>query len=118
MAAKQKIILTKTGSKQRPVSQSKGRLIKDFFQRNQFAVALFLLTFIVFGNGIYNEYALDDEFYTNGANKLTLQGIKGIPEIFKSHTFYNNDGTGYSYRPVTVASFAIETQFFGEKPHV
>ncbi len=71
-----------------------------------------------FFNGIGNEYALDDEFYTAGSNKFTQKGIRGIKEIFKSHTFYNNDGTGYDYRPITVASFAIENQFFGENPHV
>ncbi|MDQ3110749.1 MAG: glycosyltransferase family 39 protein, partial [Bacteroidota bacterium] len=83
-----------------------------------FATGLFLITFLVFANGVGNKYALDDEFYTNKGNKLTLKGIKGIPEIFKSHTFYNNDGTSYSYRPVTLTTFAIETQLFGESPTV
>jgi tetratricopeptide (TPR) repeat protein len=117
MASKQKVPV-KTGSKQKIPVKSKARLFGDFLTRNQFAIALFFITFIVFGNGILNEYALDDEFYTNGGNKSTLKGFKGIPEIFKSRTFFNNDGSGYSYRPVTVASFAIENQFFGEKPHV
>ncbi|MGL5892634.1 MAG: glycosyltransferase family 39 protein [Bacteroidia bacterium] len=89
-----------------------------FLRRNVFSVALVVITFLVFGNGIFNKYALDDEFYTAGSNKLTQKGIKAIPEIFTSRTFYNNDGSGYSYRPVTVASFAIEIQLFGEKPEV
>ncbi len=92
--------------------------LKAWFQKNRLSVLLFVLVFAVYGNGIFNEYALDDEFYTAGSNKLTQQGIKGIPEIFKSRTFFNTDGSGYSYRPVAVTSFALEIQFFGEKPHV
>jgi tetratricopeptide (TPR) repeat protein len=89
-----------------------------FFARNSFAIGLFLIAFVVFANGIGNQYALDDEFYTAGGNKLTQKGIKGIPEIFKSRAFKNNDGSTYSYRPVVLTSFAIEIQFFGEKPEV
>lgn len=88
-----------------------------FFRRNRLAILLFCLTFVVFGNSIYNGYALDDEFYTAGSNKLTQKGAKGIPEIFKTRTFFNNDGSGYSYRPVALTSFALEIQLFGEKPH-
>jgi protein O-mannosyl-transferase len=96
-----------------PLQQKAG-----FFTRNSFQITLFLLAFVVFGNGIWNEYALDDEFYTAGANKQTQMGIRGIPTIFSSLTFYNADGSGYSYRPVTLTSFAIEIALFGEKPHV
>jgi protein O-mannosyl-transferase len=89
-----------------------------FLKKNLFFIVLFAVTFLVFGNGIGNDYALDDDFYTAGGNKLTTMGVRGIPQIFKNHTFYNNDGTGYSYRPVALATFAIENSFFGENPHV
>lgn len=101
-----------------PPNKPKNLPRQGFFRRNSFSIILFLASFVVFGNGIFNEYALDDEFYTNGSNKLTQKGIKGIPEIFKSRTFFNNDGSGYSYRPVVLSVFAIEIQFFGEQPHV
>ncbi|HEU4718878.1 MAG TPA: tetratricopeptide repeat protein [Bacteroidia bacterium] len=94
---------------------------RGFFRRNSFSIVLFLLTFVVFGNGIFNEYALDDEFYTNstnGGNKVTAKGFKGLHEVFTTRTFYNNDGSGYSYRPVALASFAIEIGLFGESPHM
>lgn len=97
-----------SGSKQSQANQR-------FFSRNRLSVILFCLTFVVFGNSIYNEYALDDEFYTAGSNKLTQKGLKGIPEIFSTRTFSNNDGSGYSYRPAALTSFAIEIQLFGEK---
>lgn len=89
-----------------------------FLKRNRLQVILFCVVFIVFGNSIFNQYALDDEFYTAGSNQLTQQGVKGIPEIFKSRTFQNNDGSGYSYRPVAVTSFALEIQLFGEHARV
>ncbi|CAN5313861.1 hypothetical protein BH09BAC5_BH09BAC5_01030 [soil metagenome] len=93
-------------------------LNKGFFKRNSFQIGIFIIAILVFSNGIGNNYALDDEFYTAGGNKLTQSGIKGIPKIFTSRTFFSNDGSGYSYRPVALASFAIESQFFGEDPHV
>lgn len=101
-----------------PKKPAPARPSGSFFSRNSFQIILFLLAFVVFGSGIYNEYGLDDEFYTAGANKMTQQGFKGIPKIFKSRTFFNNDGSGYSYRPIALTSFAIEIQFFGEQPHV
>lgn len=102
----------------KPVAKAKKPANSGFFKRNSFAIGLFLITFIVFANGINNNYALDDEFYTAGGNQLTQKGLKGIPEIFKSHTFRNNDGTTYSYRPVVLVTFALETQIFGEDPQV
>jgi tetratricopeptide (TPR) repeat protein len=110
-----------SGKRKEPTSKGKKPARPGFFQRNSFAVVLFLLTFVVFGNGIFNEYALDDEFYTNsaeGGNKLTAQGVKGIPKIFKTRAFFNNDGSGYSYRPVALTSFALEAELFGEHPHI
>lgn len=102
----------------RSADSKSGTSTGGFFNRNRLAVILFCCTFLVFGNSIFNEYALDDEFYTAGSNKLTQQGIKGIPEIFRTRTFLNSDGSGYSFRPIAVTSFAIEIQLFGEKARV
>lgn len=93
----------------------KAAINAGFMSRNRLHIVLFCLVFVVFGNSIFNGYALDDEFYTAGNNQLTQKGLKGIPEIFKTRTFFNNDGSGYSYRPVALTSFAIEIQLFGEK---
>lgn len=89
-----------------------------FVKRNGFVLGLVALVFIVFGNAIFNWYALDDEFFTNGGNGMTMSGMKAIPEIFKSRTFYNNDGTGYEYRPIVATSFAIEHALFGQRATV
>lgn len=89
-----------------------------FIQRNKFELLLLLAVFAFFTNSVFNGYALDDEFYTNGSNEITNKGIAGIPQMFKTRTFYNNDGSGYSYRPVTLTSFGIEHSIFGQRPHV
>lgn len=90
----------------------------SWFQKNKLLVGLLVFVTLVFANSIPNRYALDDEFYTTSKNKLVEKGIKAIPKIFRTRTFTTMEGGGYSYRPVTVASFAIEHQFFGANPHV
>ncbi len=107
----------KPGATRNSEGRAKGQN-DSFFKRNSFAIFLFVACFVVFGNSIFNGYALDDEFYTAGSNKLTQQGLKGISKIFDTRTFANNDGSGYSFRPVALVSFALEIQLFGEKPHV
>lgn len=75
---------------------------------------IFILTFIVYGNSINNEYALDDNIVVDG-NKIVEGGISAIPEIFTSR--YSTDAKqSYDYRPVVIASFAIEKQFFNKLP--
>lgn len=106
----------KKGIKSNAPAESAG--VKKWVQTNRLSIILFILVFAVYGNGVFNEYSLDDEFYTAGSNKLTRKGAKGIPEIFTTRTFYNTDGSGYSYRPIALTTFALEIQLFGEKPHV
>ncbi len=77
----------------------------------------FLLSFIIFGKSIFNEYAMDDEFVVKD-NALVHKGIKGIPQIFKSTYVIDKMKYSYEYRPLVKATFAIEYQFFKENPHV
>jgi len=73
-----------------------------------------LLTFIIYGNSINNEYALDDNIVVDG-NKVAEKGLKAIPEIFSSR--YSTDSKqSYDYRPMVITSFAIEKQFFKKLP--
>jgi tetratricopeptide (TPR) repeat protein len=76
-------------------------------------LSLFVLTFLVYGNSIFNEYNLDDELVTRN-NKLTSSGISSIPEIFNSPYYSDDMGYSYEYRPITLTSFAIEHSIFGE----
>lgn len=88
----------------------------------RFSLLLVLLVFIVYGNSLRNGYAMDDEYFTNGGtsplNDHIREGFRGIPAIFKSRTFFGEDGGGSSYRPVAAATFAIEYALAGESPQL
>ena len=80
---------------------------------------------IFYGNTIPNKYAWDD-YVVITLNKFTKKGIDGIPGIFKYDSFVGAFGpdlknvqtTGGRYRPLSIATFALEYQFFGENPHI
>src|ERR1043165_4871598 len=80
------------------------RRISEWISRNRFPLALVVITFVVFANSLFNDFALDDEYYTaSGTTKtpeLVRKGFRGIVPIMKNRTFQNVDGTGYSYRPL------------------
>jgi len=80
----------------------------------QYSVIL-LLVFIIYGNTLKNKYSLDDT-YVVYKNQLVKQGLSSIPDIFSS--FYSSGKSNYEYRPIVKLTFAIEYQFFGEKPAI
>ncbi len=88
----------------------------------QVLFVIFVFTFLIYGNSLKNNYALDDNYVTvttpgRPNNPRIEKGIKGIPEIFKTH--YVEDGVqSFEYRPIVLTTFAIEYQFFGSNPHV
>ena len=71
-----------------------------------------VLAFILYGNSLNNEYALDDDMVAD--NILVSHGVKAIPQIFKSR--YASGKQEYEYRPIVTSSFAIEKQLFGKLP--
>lgn len=84
--------------------------------------ALFVLTFIFYGNSLKNGYALDDRYVTvtNEAhpdNPRIAKGWKGIPEIFSTR-YVVGDQQDFDYRPIPLVTFAIEYQFFGSNAFV
>lgn len=78
---------------------------------------IFSFSFLLFFNSIFNEYGLDDELVTRN-HRLTSKGISAIPEIFSSPYYEDAAGYSFEYRPVVLASFAIEHSIFGESPHI
>lgn len=79
-------------------------------------VLFFVLCLLLFGKSISNDYSMDDEFVT--LNNAQIQnGVKAIPEIFKT-TYAVGDKASYEYRPLVKVTFAIEYQLFGANPHV
>ncbi|MCX6305103.1 MAG: tetratricopeptide repeat protein [Bacteroidetes bacterium] len=82
-----------------------------------FVLSFFLFAFILYGNTIFNKYAVDDNLVTN--NPVVQQGFKAIPGIFSSRYFLQQGNLGSStadYRPIVKASFAVEYQLWGDKP--
>lgn len=76
-----------------------------------------LFAFVLFANTLLHGYNMDDELVTIN-HRLTSKGISAIPEIFTSPYYEDNQGYAYEYRPVVLASFALEHQLFGETPVV
>ncbi|CAN5303311.1 hypothetical protein BH09BAC1_BH09BAC1_04360 [soil metagenome] len=81
------------------------------------AIICGFFAFALYANTIPNGYALDDELVTIN-HPLTSQGIGAIPTIFTSYYYNNNVGNYYEYRPMVLASYAIEHTLFGDSPHV
>ena len=79
--------------------------------------------FVLYANTLGNEYALDDAIAIT-SNSFTKSGFAGIPDLFKYDTFTGFFGTtkelvaGGRYRPLSLVTFAIEWQLFGENPGV
>ena len=84
---------------------------------------IFLLALGLYGNTFKNKYALDDAIVIT-QNEFTKQGLKGIKDIFTHESFTGFFGkkknlvAGGRYRPLSIATFAVEYQFFGLNPSV
>jgi len=88
----------------------------------QILFVIFIFTLLLYSNSIKNNYALDDNYVTvtnpkQPNNPRIEKGIKGIPQIFKTH-YVESATQSFEYRPIPLATFAIEYQFFGSNPHV
>lgn len=89
------------------------------------ALVIFMLSILVYGNTILHDYAQDDAIVITD-NKFTVQGLSGIPGLYKYDTFYGffkTEGksklvSGGRYRPFTPMLFAIEYAVFGQKPWI
>lgn len=79
-------------------------------------IIIVLLTFILYGNTLFHDYALDDALVIT-ENEYTLSGFRGIDDLF-SEEFFNGFFdqknkklvAGGRYRPLSMVTFAIEWQ--------
>lgn len=83
---------------------------------------IFVLVFVLYGNSIRNNYALDDNYVTvttpeKPNNPRIEKGIKGIPKLFTTH-YVESGSQSFEYRPLVLVTFAIEYQLFGSNPHI
>lgn len=86
------------------------------------ALGIFIFASGIYLNTIFHDYALDDGIVITN-NPFTKKGFAGIGDIFSHETFVNvadlnNELSGGRYRPLSVATFAMEYQFFGLRPSV
>lgn len=80
---------------------------------------LFSISFLLYFNTLTNQYAFDDAALITD-NTYVQKGIAGFPEIFSNDMFgsyYASMGkqqnlTGGRYRPLSIATFAVEQQLF------
>ena len=76
-----------------------------------------LVGVLLYANTLQHGYVLDDVGVIS-ENANVQQGLRGIPAIFGTEYWhFQNAGFGY-YRPLSLASFAAEHQFFPGNPHV
>ncbi|MCX6198260.1 MAG: tetratricopeptide repeat protein [Bacteroidetes bacterium] len=78
---------------------------------------IFVFSFLIYANSIFNNYNLDDELVTEN-HRLTKDGISAIPSILTEPYYKDKSGYSYEYRPVVLISFAVEHSLFGENPHI
>lgn len=84
---------------------------------------LFLIGFALYANTIPHQYALDDDIVIV-QNNYTQEGFSGLGKIFTSDAFEaffkgkKDLVAGGRYRPLSVATFAIEYEVFGAAPEV
>jgi tetratricopeptide (TPR) repeat protein len=82
-----------------------------------------IIAFILYGNTLNNKYCLDDSIVIL-QNKYTQKGILGIGPIFTTESFAGFFGeqknlvAGARYRPLSIATYAVEHAFFGENPRI
>ncbi|MFI5148125.1 MAG: glycosyltransferase family 39 protein [Bacteroidia bacterium] len=118
--------MAKTSKKTKTSSAPVPELAKpSYFPVNGFRKQLYLLLiigFVFYANSLMNEYALDDGPMIKENNSV-LAGTKGLKEIFTKHSMYAfykkynavDEFQGGRYRPLSIATFAVEQQFFGMK---
>lgn len=86
-------------------------------------IAFFILPFIIYFNTIGHGYALDDAMVITH-NQYTKKGLAGLKDIFLNDSFkgFYQEKTVYlpggRYRPLSIATFAVEKEFFGLNPHI
>ena len=98
-------------------------LILPWWAKNSGAFFLItLVTFLLYFNTLQHEYSVDDAIVIT-ENMFTQQGVKGIKDILTHDTFLGffkvekNLVAGGRYRPLSLVTFAIEKEYFGDSPH-
>jgi protein O-mannosyl-transferase len=96
--------------------------IKTFkYTNSRVLFCCLIISFVLYGNTLWNKYCLDDAIVIT-KNQFTKKGLSGISDIFKNETFTGFFGkqkqliSGARYRPLSLATFAIEQEYLGNSP--
>ncbi len=88
--------------------------------KTSLGIIITAFAFILYAQSIYHNYTLDDHPVID-KNRVTTQGIAGIPTILKTDYWYGsnqNELRGPIYRPTSLIIFAIVWQFSPNSPHI
>ncbi|MEI7801241.1 MAG: tetratricopeptide repeat protein [Bacteroidota bacterium] len=85
-------------------------------------IILFFVVLIFYGNTLQNGFALDDGLVWTD-NKFVKNGFAGIFDILFHDSFYGTIGNNYNlaggrWRPLSLITFAIENQLWGQTPWI
>lgn len=93
---------------------------KNLLTKHKIHLLLFIFSCILYANTLNNQYASDDTLVIT-SNEFTQKGFSGLKEIFTTDAFVGFFGergktlvAGGRYRPLSIASFAIEVELFGK----
>ncbi|MFI5163645.1 MAG: tetratricopeptide repeat protein [Bacteroidia bacterium] len=95
--------------------------ISMFSTFRQQSIFIVVIGFIIYFNSFSNKYALDDDIVMR-LNDYVQQGFSGIGKIMSTDSydsFFRSMGStgelsGGRYRPLSIVTFAIEQQVFGD----
>ncbi len=114
----------KKQKKIKPENTKNIKVTNDFIKNYKLIYfVIFAFTFAIYGNSLKNQYALDDAMVIT-QNNYVKKGFGGIKDIFTNDLFTGFFGKkkslveGGRYRPLSLVSFAVEYEFFGENPHI
>jgi hypothetical protein len=114
----------KNNEKMQPKSVAKSVVSNSFFTNKRLhLIILFIFGFLLYANTITHEYTQDDAIVITD-NDFVKKGFLGIGEILGNDTFLGffkvekSLVAGGRYRPLSLVTFAIEYQLFGESPKV
>jgi hypothetical protein len=125
MTKKRKTQSSKVQSNEKTQSKSVANTAVNslFINKKLHLIILFVFGFLLYANTITHDYTQDDAIVIND-NDFVKKGFSGIGEILGNDTFLGffkvkkNLVAGGRYRPLSLVTFAVEYQFFGESPTV
>jgi protein O-mannosyl-transferase len=112
--------ITKTGASTpvNPLSPI-DKIIRFISDKNNQLLLIVIATVLFYGNSIFGDYVLDDGMFINH-NRFVQKGFDGIYDLLTKETMYGfvGNASGGRWHPLSLITFAIEKQFFGDAPHI